>query len=199
MEGIKIFNRWDTSAIAVRDPGLKTYISLQPIVVPRTGGRNVKVRFHKSRNHVVERFINKIMVPGHRGKKHRLTSAYATGKAQNAYRIVENTFLIIEKKLNKNPVEVFVQAVENAAPREEISTIEYGGARYPQAVDVAPQRRVDLVLRFFVQGSYAKSFNGKKKSEEYLAEEIIGAYNFDQKSFAISKKLELERQADSSR
>ena len=49
------------------------------------------------------------------------------------------------------------------------------------------------------QGSYAKSFNSKKPIEECLAEEIMAAANFDTKSNAISKKLELERQSDSSR
>ena len=94
---------------------------------------------------------------------------------------------------------VFVKALENAAPREEIITIEYGGARYPKAVECAPQRRVDITLRMFVQGAYAKGFNAKKKFFECLAEEIIAAYNLEGKSTAVSKKLELERQADSSR
>ena len=92
-----------------------------------------------------------------------------------------------------------VKAVENAAPREEIITIEYGGARYPKAVECAPQRRVDLVLRNITQGSYAKSFGTKKPIENCLADEIISAYKLSNDSFAISKKLEVERQADSSR
>ncbi len=196
---IKLFNRWSVSEITVGDLGLKDYINLNPVFVPKTGGRNVKIKFHKSKNNIVERMINKLMVPGHRGKKHRLSSGYCTGKGHKAYNIVERTFEIIETKMNKNPVGVFVKAIENAAPREEITTIEYGGAKYPQAVDVAPQRRVDLALRQFAQGSYGKTFHGKKKAEEYLAEEIINAYNSDQKSVAIAKKLELERQADSSR
>ena len=196
---IKLFNRWNTKDIKVNDPGLIDYINLTPILVPKTGGRNAKIQFHKSKNHIVERLINKVMVPGHKGKKHFLTSAYVSGKSQNAYNIVVRAFEIIEKRLNKNPVEVFVAALENAAPREGITTIEYGGAKYPQAVDMSPQRRIDMALRHFIQGTYAKSFHGKKKAGEYLAEEIINAYNLDQKSLAIAKKLELERQADSSR
>ena len=199
MTEIKLFNKWDTSGVSVADSGLRGYVNLQPILVPKTGGRNIKVRFHKSKNHIVERLINKVMVPGHKGKKHHLSSGHNTGKAQNAYNIVKEALEIIEKKLGKNPVEVFVKALENAAPREEITTIEYGGAKYPQAVDIAPQRRVDIALRQFVYGTYNKSFNGKKKAAECLADEIMYAYNSDQKSQAISKKLELERQADSSR
>lgn len=196
---IKLFNRWSTSGIVVGDLGIKEYINLEPVFVPRTGGRNVKIRFHKSKNSIIERMINKLMVPGHRGKKHRLTSYRATGKAQNAYRIMEKCLEIIEEKTKQNPIAIFVRALENAAPREEITTIEYGGAKYPQSVDIGPQRRVDIALRMFAQGAYVKTFHGKKRAEEYLADEILNAYNFDQKSVAISKKLELERQADSSR
>ena len=143
--------------------------------------------------------MNKVMVPGHRGKKHKITSGHNTGKGVKAYNIVVETFNIIEKKLNKNPIEVFVKALENAAPREEITTIEYGGAKYPQAVEVAPQRRVDLALRYMTQGSYQRCFNKKTKIQDALSDEIIKAYNIDQGSAAIAKKLELERQADSSR
>ena len=56
-----------------------------------------------------------------------------------------------------------------------------------------------MVLKQMVQGSYAKTFNKKKKIYEALSEEIINAYRLNQASQAISKKLELERQADASR
>lgn len=199
MAEIKLFNKWSTSGIFVEDPGLKQYICLEGVFIPKTGGGNAKTRFWKSKYSIVERLINKLMVPGHKGKKHLLTSRHCTGKGIHVYHIVEKTFGIVEKKTGKNPVEVFVKAVENAAPREEITTIEYGGARYPQAVECAPQRRIDLALRQMTQGSYHKSFNSKKKIEECLADEIINAYHMEQTSQAISKKLELERQADSSR
>ena len=94
---------------------------------------------------------------------------------------------------------MFVKAIENAAPREEVTSIEYGGARYPKPVEVAPQRRIDLALRYMTQGAYTKAFNSKKKLYQALAEEIINAYNLSTDSFAISKKLELERQADAAR
>lgn len=196
---IKLFNKWETESIKVEDIGVKDYINLRPMIVPKTSGRNVKIQFSKSKKHIVERLISKLMVPGHRGKKHKMSSGHCCGKASKAYKIVEKTFMIIEKQLNKNPVEVFVKAIENAAPREEINTIEYGGARYPQAVEMSPQRRVDFAMRMMTQGAYQKSFRSKRKIEETLAEEIIKAYQCDSKSAAISKKLELERQADSAR
>ncbi|MEM4245038.1 MAG: 30S ribosomal protein S7 [Candidatus Nanoarchaeia archaeon] len=196
---MKVFNKWETEGIKVTDPGLQNYINLEPIIIPRTGGRNVKSQFGKSKNNIVERLMNKLMVPGHRGKKHRITSGRCGGKAIRAYNIVEKAFKIIEQQTKKNPVEVFVKAIENAAPREEINTIEYGGAVYPQPVEMSPQRRVDFALRLMTQGAYQKSFNTKRKIEETLADEIIKAYNADNKSVAIAKKLELERQTDASR
>ncbi len=195
---IKIFNRWSMEGINVADPGLKRYINLREILVPKTYGRNVK-SFGKVNMPIVERLANKLMVPGHKGKKHKITSGHAPGKAIGKLKIVENVLKIIESKTKENPLKVFVKAVENAAPREEIITIEYGGARYPQSVDCSPSRRVDIVLRQMVQGAYSKSFNKKTGITEALADEILKAYVFDGNSNAISKKLELERQADASR
>src|SRR3989338_6875199 len=119
---IKLFNKWDTN-IEVKDLGLKPYISLTPLFVPRTGGRNVKIRFHKSKNNIVERLMGKLMVPGHRGKKHKLTSGVCTGKSLTVYRIIKEALEIIEKQTKENPVKILVKAVENAAPREEITSI----------------------------------------------------------------------------
>jgi len=195
----KLFNKWDSKSVVVDDPGLKKYIDLKPLLVPRSFGRNNNQRFGKSKSHIVERLMNKLMVSGHKGKKHYRTSGHNTGKAMNVYYIVKRSFEIIEQQTKQNPVQIFVKALENAAPREEITTIEYGGARYPQAVDCAPQRRIDLTLRQFSQGSYSKSFGKKKTIADALAEEILKAYKSDQTSQAIAKKLELERQAASSR
>ncbi len=196
---LKAFNRWTSEGINVEDPGLKDYITLEPKIVPKTGARYVGNRFHKSKIFIVERLINKIMVPGHKGKKHFRTSYPITGKANTAYQITEKSFGIIENKTKENPIKVFVKALENAAQREEIVSIEYGGARYPKSVECSPQRRIDLALRHMTQGAYWKSFNSKKKIEDCLADEIIAAFNLSATSNAISKKLEIERQADAAR
>ena len=79
-------------------------------------------------------------------------------KAQKVYDIVEKALRLIEARTKENPIKVFVKALENAAQREEIITIEYGGARYPKAVECAPQRCVDIALKHMAQGSYHKSF-----------------------------------------
>ncbi|MCM2326242.1 MAG: 30S ribosomal protein S7 [Candidatus Woesearchaeota archaeon] len=196
---VKAFNRWSTEEIKVKDLGLQRYISLTPKIVPRTNARYAGNRFHKSKTFIVERLMNKLMVSGHKSKKHLISSGRNTGKALSAYKLVEDAFTIIEKKTGKNPIEVYVTAVENAAPREEIITIEYGGARYPKAVEMAPQRRIDHALRLMVQGVYQKSYDQKKLAVDNLVEEIINAYNRSTASAAIAKKLEMERQSDSSR
>lgn len=199
MTEIKAFNRWSTKEIELHDIGLKSYITLEPKFAPKTGARYAGNKFHKSKTFIVERLINKIMIPGHKSRKHFKTSYHITGKAQTAYDTVEEVFKMIEAKTKENPIKVFVKALENAAPREEIITIEYGGARYPKAVECSPQRRIDLALRYMVQGAYHKSFNNKKSFKEFLTEEILAAYQNNPNSHAIAKKQEIERQADSSR
>ncbi len=199
MSEIKMFGKWATDGITVKDPGLANYISVRPVLVPRTGARYAQQKFYKSKISIVERLMNKLMVPGHRSKKHVITSYTMTGKAMQAYKTVEQVLELLELKAKQNPIKVLVEAVENAAPREEIVSIEYGGARYPKAVDCSPQRRIDLALKYFVQGAMVKSFNNRKTFAEALSEEIANAFGRNPTSQAISKKLELERQAESSR
>lgn len=197
---IKLFNRWDTTGIVVTDPGLIKYLNLKPVIVPRSEGRNSTTKFHKNKAMIVERLINKLQIPGHKGKKHKVTSGRCTGKTATATKIVIQAFEMVENITKENPVKIFAKAVENASPREEITTIEYGGAKYPQAVDCAPQRRIDYALRQMAGGAYSKAFGSKKTVAQALADEIIGAYKGDSStSTAIAKKLEVERQADSSR
>lgn len=184
---LKVFGKWDTK-VEIRDPSLKKYIGLMPVYLPHTGGRHEHRRFGKAKLPIVERLINNVMRPG-RNK----------GKKMLAYNIVKTAFDIIALKTSQNPIQVLVRAIENSAPREEVTRIMYGGIVYYVAVDVAPQRRVDLALRHLVMGAKEASFNNPKPIEEALAEEIIAAANNDPKSFAIRKKEEIERIALSSR
>ena len=199
MTEVKFFNRWSAEGIGVDDAGLADYITLQPKIIPKTGARYAGDRFHKSNTFIVERLASKLMSTGHKGKKHFISSGHNTGKKSKALEVVEQSLAIVEKKINKNPLAVLVKAIENAAPREEVIAVEYGGARYPKAVDISPQRRVDLALRAMTQGAYLRSFNKKNKIEDALAEEIISAYHTSAKSNAVAKKRDLERQAASSK
>ncbi|PIZ51392.1 30S ribosomal protein S7 [Candidatus Woesearchaeota archaeon CG_4_10_14_0_2_um_filter_33_13] len=196
---IKFFNRWNGEGVKVMDLGLQQYITLAPRIMPKTGARYAGNRFHKSNTFIVERLATKLMVTGHKSKKHLISSGHNTGKKNMALGIVEKALAKCEQQLKANPLQILVTAVENAAPREEVIAIEYGGARYPKSVDVAPQRRIDLALRYMTQGAYIKSFNKKKKIEDALAEELSAAYQASAKSNAIAKKRDLERQAASSK
>jgi len=196
--GFKLFDLYDISGIEVKDPGLKPVINLQSRLVLNSHGRNVQ-KFGALKVNVVERLMNRIAVAGHRGKKHKIAKGEASGKYSKNMKILLEAFKLIEKRTGKNPVAVLVQAIENSAPRDEITVIEYGGARYPQAVDVAPIRRINLALRWFIQGASDKAFNKKKTMTEGIAEEIILASESNGESFAYRKKNEAEKQADSAR
>lgn len=196
----KLFDRWDMNVV-VADLGLRDYINLKAEIVPFSAGRTITKQFWKSKKNIVERLIGKIMVAGHRGKKHWRTSGHNTGKYLKISKIVREAFEIIEERTGKNPGQVYIDAIVNGSPREGVTTIEYGGVRYPKAVDVSPQRRIDLVLRWLTQGAYANvaASKGKKHFKTALAEQIILTAQNDAKSSVVTKKTELERQAAASR
>ncbi len=198
ISNFKIFDKYDLSGIEVQDLGLKSVINLKPKLILKNEGRNV-VKFGQTKVNIIERLMNKLAVSGHRGKKHKLEKGNATGKYTKNMQIILNVLEIIEKKTGKNPVEILVRAIENAAPRDETTVIEYGGARYPQAVDVSPIRRVNLSIKHLVHGASDKAFNKKKTITQTLAEEIIMAAEKNGESLAVRKKKESEAQADSAR
>jgi small subunit ribosomal protein S7 len=94
---------------------------------------------------------------------------------------------------------VLITAIENSSPREETTTIAYGGVKYHQAVDISPQRRIDVALKNITLGASARAFKSKLSYGAALAEEIIAAHDKDMKSFAVGKKEEIERIAKSAR
>jgi small subunit ribosomal protein S7 len=198
MVQMKIFGLFDASEVRVEDPGMKKVINLNPKLVLKSHGR-IKWDPTRAKVNVVERLINLLQVPGSRGKKHKIITGWITGKHTRCTKIVIDTFKIIEKKTGENPLKIFVKAIENGAPRDEVTAIEYGGAKYPQAVDVAPRRRLNLVLRYFVNGAYDKAFNKKATIVEALAKEIMAAAEGSSESHAISKRNDAEKQADAAR
>jgi len=196
----KLFGKWSYDNIEVRDPGLKRYIYLKPVYVPHTEGRHEHKRFGKAKVSLVERLINKLMAPGIvRRTKGLRRSGWAAGKKIRATKVVEIAFDIIHLKTKRNPIEVLVRAIENAAPREEDTRVVYGGIIYRPPADTAPLRRLDLALRFIVEGAWRKSFSNPISFEEALAEEIVAASYNAPSSYAVKKKEEKERIARSAR
>ena len=198
MVAMKIFGLWDISEVKIEDPGLKRVINLDDKLLLKSHGR-IKYDPAKTKVNVIERLINLLQVPGSRGKKHRIITNWMTGKQQKTTMILVDTLTLVEKQTKLNPIAVLVKAIQNAAPRDEVTAIEYGGARYPQAVDISPRRRLNLALRFMINGAYDKAFNKKATIVESLTKEIISAYNNSGDSYAITKKNDIEKQADAAR
>ena len=186
--GVLLFGRFDVTGVIIKDAGMARYIDITPVAVPHTGGKHTNKQFAKAKMSVVERVINGMM-----------RTENFTGKKLKAYRAVENSFGIIAKKTQKNPLQVLVDAIQHVAPREEVTRLQYGGISVPKAVDVAPARRVDLALRYICNGALEGSHKSKKAIEESLADEIIGAANNDMNTYSVAKKEEIERVASSAR
>ncbi len=191
-----LFRKYDTSDIEIRDPGLKTSISLRKQILPYTFGRSALKRYNKADVNIVERLCNKIM---HFGKRYAKNTGRMAGKKTRAINTVKTSFEIISLKTGKNPIEVLVRAIENSAPNEDTTRIVYGGTTYHLSVDVAPIRRVDLALRFIADGIKEKAYANPKPVEEWMAEHLILASKNDPAAPSVKKKNELERIALASR
>lgn len=179
---INLFGRWSFGHIQIQDPGLAKYVSLSPVFLPHSMGRHEHHRFHKAEVNVVERFVNSLMRPGK-----------SSGAKTRALSTLRNAFEIIHLRTGRNPVEVLVKAVENSAPCEDTTRISYGGVVYHMAVDISPQRRVDLALRLLSEGARKSTFGNSRTLEECVADELVLASQNDVKSFAVSKRNEMER------
>ena len=106
---------------------------------------------------LVTRLINNIMYDGKKGV---------------AQKIVYEAFEIVEEKTGKNALEVFEQAMENVMPSLEVKARRVGGANYQVPIEVRPERRQTLGLRWLTNYSRARS---EKTMRERLAGEIMDA------------------------
>lgn len=183
-----VFGKYPSRGIEVTDVGLARYISLEAVGVMHHSARHANKHFGKTKVHIVERLINDVM-----------RSEVYQGKKSKAYKAVEMAFARIAEKTKENPVQVLVTAVVNAAPREEVTRLRYGGINVPKSVDVAPLRRLNVALRTLATGATEASFKSTKPIDQCLADEILKAYKNDPQSFAIAKKDEVERVAKSAR
>jgi len=182
----KLFGEYEVDGIEYSDPSTRRYITVTPIA--HTMGRHSEKQFKKSEISIVERLINRLMQTDEN-----------TGKKQQATRIVRDAFETVEERTGENPIQVLVTAVENAGPREETVRLKYGGISVPKAVDVAPQRRVDQALKFIAQGAFNGSFKTTTSAAESLANQLVGASNYDLQAYPVSQKEEQERVAAAAR
>ena len=183
----KIFDKWDVTEVKLWDIGVEKHSSLRPVSVLHTGGRHAKQPFEQSKVCVVERLINKLML-----------SQRNTGKKLKAYKIVKNAFDLIYEDTKENPVQLLMDAIQNAGPREETIRLRFGGILVPKPVDVTSQRKVDQALLFIAHGSQKCAFKSKRSIERCLANEIVSAAR-NAKCYSINKKEEKERMARAAR
>lgn len=201
--GTKLFGKYPLSEVKVNDPSFAAYVSLTPTVIPHSHGRHAKKQFGKAKVNVVERLANKLMRGGTGEKtsgKVIRTDGRLQGKKTRALAIVEKAFSIVEQRSKKNPVQLLIDALQNAAPREDFTRVSMGGVSYQVAVDVSASRRLDMALRNISLAAIMGAFDKKKTLPEALADEIENAAKGDvNTSYAIKKRDETERMARSSR
>jgi small subunit ribosomal protein S5e len=189
---VKLFGKWDYSNLEVRDSTLTDYISISQkkvrTFVPHTAGRWQKRRFRKALCPIIERLVDSLMMHGRN-----------TGKKMMAVRIVKQSLEIIHLLTGENPIQVVINAVSNAGPREDSTRIGTGGVARRQAVDVAPLRRVNVGIYLICCGARNSAFRNIKTISECLADEIINASKNSANSYAVKKKDEIERIAKGNR
>ena len=199
---IKLFDKWDLSEVHITDPTFIEYVSLVPVNVPHSHGRQAQKQFGKKKVNIVERLVNKLMRGGtgeKTGGNVIRTMGRLQGKKFKAMKIVEQALDEVAKRTSKNPVQALIEALQNSAPREDTTRVQFGGVSYQVAVDVSAERRLDMALRNISLAAIMGAFDKKKTLAEALAEEIVLAANGDIKSYAIKKRDETERMARSAR
>ena len=199
----KLFGKYPVDNIEIRDLSLAQNISLKAILVPHTFGRHSKKALGKTQVNVVERLANKLMRGGTGEKtsgKVIRTKGRMQGKKLRALKVVEEALGIVQEQSKDNPVQILIRALENAAPREDVTRVSHGGVSYQIAVDVSATRRLDMALRNMALAALMGSFNKSKTLQQALADEIISTAKGDmQSSYAIKKRDETERMARSAR
>ncbi len=128
---------------------------------------------------LVTRLINHLMVDGKRGK---------------ASSILYDAFEIIKEKTGNDPVDVFNEAMKNVMPVLEVKARRIGGSNYQVPIEVRPERRTTLGLRWLV--NYAR-LRGEHTMDERLAAEIMDAAN--NTGAAVKKREDTHKMADANR
>ncbi len=117
-----------------------------------------------------------------------------SGKKSVAERIVYGALEAVKEKLNKDPLEVFEEALENIAPMVEVKSRRVGGATYQVPVEVRPARRTALAMRWLVEYSRGR---GEKSMPQRLAGELIDASQ--NKGVAVKKREDVHRMAEANK
>ena len=128
---------------------------------------------------LVTKLVNSIMLDGKKGV---------------AQKVVYGAFSIVEEKTGKNGLEAFQQAMENIMPSVEVKTRRVGGANYQVPIEVRPERRQTLGLRWLTAYSRAR---GEKTMKERLAGEIMDACN--NSGASVKKREDTHKMAEANK
>ncbi|EKB54984.1 MULTISPECIES: 30S ribosomal protein S7 [Facklamia] len=128
---------------------------------------------------LVTRTINRLMLDGKRGK---------------ASAILYSAFDIVREQSGQDPMEVFEQAIENIMPLLEVKARRVGGSNYQVPVEVRPERRYTLAIRWLV--SYSR-LRGEKTMETRLAREIMDAAN--NTGASVKKREDVHKMAEANK
>ncbi|MEM9585432.1 MAG: 30S ribosomal protein S7 [Pseudomonadota bacterium] len=128
---------------------------------------------------VLTKFMNNLMIDG---------------KKSVAERIVYNAFDRVEDKMKKAPVEVFHEALDQIKPAVEVRSRRVGGATYQVPVEVRPERREALAIRWLIKAARSRNEN---TMEERLAGELMDAVN--SRGSAVKKREDTHKMADANK
>src|SRR5882724_1188387 len=131
------------------------------------------------RDKLVAKFMNTLMIGG---------------KKATAEGILYGSFEIVTERFKEDPIEIFRKALDNVKPKLEVKSRRVGGATYQVPVEVRPERRVALAMRWLVQ--YARD-RGEKTMRERLAAELVDAANG--RGNAVKKKDDTHKMADANK
>jgi small subunit ribosomal protein S7 len=129
---------------------------------------------------LVTKFINTIMLEG---------------KRSTAERILYQSFDIIKERSGDDPLKVFKKAVDNVKPALEVKSRRVGGSNYQVPIEVNPNRRLSLSIRWLV--SYARARGDGKTMQEKLANELLDAANL--RGGAVKKREDTHRMAEANK
>lgn len=133
----------------------------------------------KYKSVLISKFINKMMLDGKKSK---------------AEKILWDSFSIIEKKLKKDPKEVFEKAIENVKPQIEVKSKRVGGSTYQVPMEVPAKKQVSLAMKWVI--TFARSRHESSMSQK-LAAELSDAFN--KTGSSVKKKEDTHRMADANR
>ncbi len=133
----------------------------------------------KFKDLVLSKFMNNLMLDG---------------KKSVSEKIVYGAFDEIENKMKRPPLEVFHEALENIKPAVEVRSRRVGGATYQVPVEVRPQRREALAIRWLIRASRDRN---EKTMKDRLASELIDAVNT--RGSAVKKKEDTHKMAEANK